>query len=152
MQWGNMLFSDFNIVGASGWIYWNMILDTTGGPWLTSPEHNDPDPNPQQPVIIVDPVTNKYYLTGCYYALAHFGRYVKTGSVRIDVSQRSEGAVGEGKSPISSVAFLHDDSSTVVLVLMNEGAKEHTVRIEYEGYVADVTLPSISFMTLSFTI
>ncbi len=40
MQWGAMLYADFLIVQASGWIYWNMILDTTGGPWLISPEHN----------------------------------------------------------------------------------------------------------------
>jgi O-glycosyl hydrolase len=30
MQWGAMIFADFNIIQASGWIYWNLILDTTG--------------------------------------------------------------------------------------------------------------------------
>ena len=33
--WGNMIFSDLES-GASAWIYWNMILDEKGGPWLVS--------------------------------------------------------------------------------------------------------------------
>ena len=42
--WGNMIMNDMKN-WVSGWIYWNMILDQDGGPWLVSPEHGDPDPN-----------------------------------------------------------------------------------------------------------
>ena len=34
--WGNMIMNDMKN-WVSGWIYWNMILDQDGGPWLTSP-------------------------------------------------------------------------------------------------------------------
>ena len=46
--WGNMIMNDMKN-WVSGWIYWNMILDEDGGPWLTSPEHGDPTPNQQHP-------------------------------------------------------------------------------------------------------
>jgi len=36
--WGNMIVNDMKN-WVSGWIYWNMILDQNGGPWLISPEH-----------------------------------------------------------------------------------------------------------------
>ena len=34
--WGNMIMNDMKN-WVSGWIYWNMILDQDGGPWLISP-------------------------------------------------------------------------------------------------------------------
>lgn len=39
MQWGAMIFADFNIIQASGWIYWNLILDTTGNYIFTIDTH-----------------------------------------------------------------------------------------------------------------
>ena len=33
--WGNMIMNDMKN-WVSGWIYWNMILDQNGGPWLVS--------------------------------------------------------------------------------------------------------------------
>jgi hypothetical protein len=53
-----------------------MILDEAGGPHLTSPEHNDPKFDQQQPLVIVSNRTTVTY-TGAYYALAHFGRFVQ---------------------------------------------------------------------------
>jgi len=82
----NDIYAHFARIGASGWIYWNMILDTSGGPWLISPEHLDPVLNPQQPVIVVDVELGTFYTTDVYYALAHLGRYVTVGSTRVDVS------------------------------------------------------------------
>jgi len=38
--WGNVILNDLE-AGASAWIYWNMILDETGGPWAVSPIHGE---------------------------------------------------------------------------------------------------------------
>lgn len=147
-QWGEMLFADFNIVGASGWIYWNMILDTAGGPWLTSPEHNDPDDNVQQPVIIVDPAKGEYTLTGVYYAMAHFGRYVEPGAVRVETS--SSAAV---PSTLSSVSFLDESTCELVTVLMNNSPDIEDVTLTYGlSYAATLSLSPISFTTLKFSV
>ena len=40
--WGNEILTDLEF-HASAWIYWNMILDEKGGPWLVSPVHHDPE-------------------------------------------------------------------------------------------------------------
>jgi glucosylceramidase len=144
MQWGAMMFADFNIIQASGWIYWNLILDTTGGPWLISPEHNDPDPNEQQPVLVADPTTGKYYLTGGYYALAHFGRYVSTDSVRVEAT--SHGV----SSQLSSIAFFDAKKSVVTMVLMNDDVSSTEFSLILGKQTAKVTVPAISFTTLQF--
>ena len=41
-HWGHQLFQDI-AAGASAWTYWNMILDETGGSWLVSKVHGDPE-------------------------------------------------------------------------------------------------------------
>ena len=63
--WGNMIMNDMKN-WVSGWIYWNMILDQDGGPWLVSPEHGDPEPNQQHPVVIINRNTKKVTYTGLY--------------------------------------------------------------------------------------
>jgi hypothetical protein len=147
LQWGKMLFSDWNIVRANGWIYWNMILDTTGGPWLESDEHNDPADNVQQPVIIADPGTGTFYLTGCYYAMAHFGKFVKPNAHRIEAT-RQNGFSGT----ISSVAFVDEHKSKIHVILMNDNVLAQNVIIKYGPYSATVPLSPISFTTVEFTL
>ncbi len=80
--WGQQIFSDIE-AGASAWIYWNLILDQNGGPWLVSPIHGNPDDNIQHPVVIVDRNTGQVTYTGCYYYLAHFSKFVRPGAVRV---------------------------------------------------------------------
>lgn len=142
MQWGKMIFTDLNVVNANAWIYWNLILDTTGGPWVVSPAHNDPLKNPQQPVIIADPATGTYWKTGCYYAMWHFGRAVP-GS---DVVRTTD--VGSMYPTISKTAFYDTASDTYTIVLMNDDRKAHTVSVEVEGEVLSVELPAVSLATL----
>lgn len=145
MQWGRMLYADFAIVGASGWIYWNLILDPTGGPWLVSPEHNDPDPNPQQPVVVADVAAGKFYLTGVYYALAHFGRFVPSGSIRVEISGL----------PVNlySVAFLYEESRVIVW-LMNDSEipKPRYITLYLGDYYAVIPMTPTSMVTLEFTL
>jgi len=66
--WGNMIINDMKN-WVSAWIYWNMVLDENGGPWLISTEHGDPDKNYQQPVVIINKKTKKVTYTGLYYYL-----------------------------------------------------------------------------------
>ncbi len=142
MQWGKMMFADFNIIEANAWIYWNLILDTTGGPWLISPAHNDPVKNPQQPVIIADPDTGKYYKTGCYYALWHFGRAVP-GSNFVRTIDKND-----VYPTISKSVLFDDNTSQYTIVLMNDDKQGHKVHVEIEGEVLEIDLSPVSFATL----
>jgi len=59
-----------------GWVDWNMVLDTQGGPnWVK---------NFVDAPIIVDPSKNEYYRQPSFYALGHFSKFLPPGSVRIE--------------------------------------------------------------------
>ncbi len=109
--WGNMIMDDLKN-WVSGWIYWNMILDQDGGPWLTSPEHSDPDNNHQHPVVIIDRDTKEVTFTGLFYYLAHFSKFVRPGANRIQCTG--------GSSQLNFVGFQNNDG-TIVLNVINNG-------------------------------
>jgi len=168
MQWGKMLYADFNVGQVNAWIYWNMILDTNGGPWLISPPHNDPVKNPQQPLIIVDPNTQTFALTGAYYAMAHFSRYLpaRGAAVRVDMrviggdSSSSSDSSSDSSSGSSSTvswyptlyasAFIVTETQQMVVVLMNDDAAKHDISLVLNGYQAQITMDPVSFATLRF--
>jgi glucosylceramidase len=108
--WGNMIVNDMKN-WVSGWIYWNMILDQDGGPWLTSLEHSDWDPNHQHPVIIINRETKGVTYTGLYYYLAHFSKFVRSGAYRINTSG--------GTDKLNFVGFKNPDSILVLNVINN---------------------------------
>lgn len=108
--WGNMIMNDIKN-WVSGWIYWNMILDQQGGPWLTSPEHGDPDNNHQHPVVIINRDTREVTYTGLYYYLAHFSKFVKPGASRINCTG--------GVPQLNYAGFQNTDGSIVVNVINN---------------------------------
>jgi glucosylceramidase len=138
--WGNEIVSDLES-DASAWIYWNMILDEKGGPWLVSPVHNDPDPNVEHPVVIIDRRTKNVTYTGLYYYLAHFSRFVRPGSVRIGVSGRSEG--------VRCVAFRTPDRQ-LVAQLVNSRGRSAPVSVECGGRIVRLVLPARSITTASW--
>jgi glucosylceramidase len=99
---------------ASAWIYWNMILDENGGPWLVSEEHGDPDNNPQHPVVVINRTTKEISYTGLYYYLAHFSKFIRPGAYRIE----STG----GSKQMNFACFRNTDNSTI-LNIINNGAE-----------------------------
>ncbi len=108
--WGNMIMNDMKN-WISGWIYWNMILDQDGGPWLVSPEHGDPEPNQQHPVVIIDRNTKKVTYTGLYFYLTHFSKFIKPGAYRINCAG--------GSSSLNFAGFLNTDGSIILNVINN---------------------------------
>jgi glucosylceramidase len=132
--WGNLIVTDLE-EGASAWIYWNMILDQKGGPWLTSPVHEDPNPNIQHPVVIIDSKAKKVTYTGLYYYLAHFSRFVRPRSVRVGVSGDPQG--------VRCIAFKRPDGRFVA-ELINSRKSPAQVRLDWRDRSVEVTLPGIS--------
>lgn len=108
--WGNMIMNDIKN-GASGWIYWNMILDENGGPWLVSLDHGNPENNAQHPVVVVNRKTKEVNYTGLFYYLAHFSRFVRPGAFRINVKG--------GSDKLNTVAFQNSDGKIAVIVINN---------------------------------
>ena len=135
--WGNEIFNDLES-GASAWIYWNMILDETGGPWLISEIHHNPDHNEQHPVVIIDRQQKKAIYTGLYYYLAHFSKFVRPGSVRIGSTGSVEG--------VRCAAFQARDGG-VVAQLLNRRNEPAKVDLQWHGKSLRLDLPALSITT-----
>lgn len=135
--WGTQIFRDLE-AGASAWIYWNMILDEKGGPWLISPVHGDPDPNVQHPVVIVDRQKKETTYTGLYYYLAHFSKFVRPGAVRVG----TRGSV----SGVRCLAFQGKDGGMVAEV-MNSRQQPASVLLHWKGQAVSLDLPALSITT-----
>ena len=119
-----------------------MILLENGGPHLTSPEHNDPRVDIQQPLIIVNATSQTYHLTGAYWALAHFGRFVKRGARRIE-------SVG-GQPNLPHVAF-QDEKGLVTLQIANDYPTKRTIDVSWENEAHfSFEMPPISMVTFQF--
>jgi glucosylceramidase len=140
-HWGNQIFGDIE-AGASAWLYWNMILDENGGPWLVSPIHGNPDPNIQQPVVVVNRQTKKVDYLAVYYYLAHFSKFVRPGSVRVALSGKQEN--------VRALAFRSPEGG-LVLQLMNRRDAPASVTVAWRDKVLQANLPGLSIGTYQWS-
>ena len=140
--WGNRIFTDVE-ARASVWMYWNLILDEKGGPWLVSPVHGNPDGNVQHAVVVIDRQAKKVTWTGTYWYLAHFSRYVRPGAVRIGVAPLEAGAP-EG---VRCLAFEPPEGG-VVAQLLNSGETASKVPLVWQGRTVAVDVPARSIATV----
>ncbi len=138
--WGNVIMNDLE-VGASAWIYWNMILDEKGGPWAVSVVHGNPDPNEQHPVVIVNRQTKKVTYTGLYYYLSHFSKFVRPGAARIETKGSADG--------VRVMSFITPEGG-LVSQLINSRKQDAEVNVTFHGKQLHLTLPAISIMTASW--
>jgi glucosylceramidase len=137
--WGNMIMNDMKN-WVSGWVYWNLILDQNGGPWLVSDEHGDPDDNRQHPVVIIDREKKKTTYTGLYYYLAHFSKFVKPGAYRIDAKGVSQ--------QLNFAGFQNTDGSIVVNIINN--GDETDCKVVWNNKMAVQKLKKHSITTLEW--
>ncbi len=84
---------------VDGWVDWNMVLDTKGGPnwaenYCTAPIH-------------VNPLTDDVYYTPIYYTMAHFSKYIRPGAKVIDMDFAAENLLATAaKNPDGSIAVV----------------------------------------------
>lgn len=142
--WGHRLVKEVE-AGASGWIYWNLLLDTRGGPFALSPRHGDASDNYQQPLVVVDAAKATFYPTGLFYFLAHFARFVRPGAVRLGYH-----SVGEVPPGVSLVPFEDPSGHGIVLQMVNRDSAAQHVAVCSGGRVADVVLPPKSITTATW--
>jgi glucuronoarabinoxylan endo-1,4-beta-xylanase len=141
------------VENVSAYIYWELVWSPTPATGLVTIA----SPSPSSPYTIND----------TYYALKHFARWTDPGWVRVDATS--------SLSSVRASAFVSPDGSSLTLVLLNTGAKDHVVSVspgvfpfgaieiyrssgasERTANVApeadgSVFLPSRSIATLTFT-
>ena len=132
------LFESCPESGASAWIYWNLILDERGGPYLLSEVHGDGPDNYQHPVIVINRKTKQVTYTALYYYLAHFSKFVRPGARRI----RTEGAV----KGVRCIAFKSPTGDMVTEVL-NSQARQVRTELRWRGKALAIALSPLSITT-----
>jgi glucosylceramidase len=111
-------------------LLWNLAADPHAGPHT-----NDGGCTGCYGAITLDGDNARFNVA--YYALAHFSKFVRPGSVRIGSTELEQ---------LSTAAFLAPDGK-VVLVVVNTGNFPKTFRIEYHGRSITTTLHSESAAT-----
>tara|TARA_B100000795_G_scaffold268617_1_gene255970 strand:- start:498 stop:1997 length:1500 start_codon:yes stop_codon:yes gene_type:complete len=116
---------------VDGWIDWNMVLDTQGGPnwfknWCVAP-------------VIVDPEKDEVYFTPLYYILSHFSKYIRPEAVIIglDISESNLMATA-AKNPDGSIA----------VVLFNEGKEAKNINIKLSDKFIDIQISGQAIQTI----
>lgn len=116
---------------VDGWIDWNMVLDTKGGPnwfknWCVAP-------------VIVDPEKDEVYFTPLYYTMAHFSKYIRPGAVRIGFENSNE--------ELQMTAAQNPDGS-IAVVLLNQNQKPIDINIALGEFSKNIQIGSKAIQTL----
>ena len=87
-KYGVDIIGDLN-QHTQGWIEWNVLLDSTGGPTCIGPtatEQCTPLAGHCDAPILADVAKQQLEYRDSYYIMAHFSRYLPRGSVVVDIS------------------------------------------------------------------
>jgi glucosylceramidase len=114
-----------------GWIDWNMVLNTQGGPnwfknWCVAP-------------VIVDTEKDEVYFTPLYYVMAHFSKFMRPGSVKIGCSVNHKEVI--------TTAVQNPDGS-IVIALFNPTDEQLSVSINLKHEVKKITIDSKALQTI----
>jgi glucosylceramidase len=91
--------------GASGWVDWNLLLDSSGGPnWAGN--------NVDAPVL-VGYGNRSLWVSPMFFHLAHWAKYVTPGSIALAVDSSQS-------SSLQIAAFLRPDNKLAVVCLADE--------------------------------
>lgn len=99
---------------VDGWVDWNMVLDTKGGPnwfknWCVAP-------------VIVDPDKDEVYFTPIYYTLVHFSKFIRPNAKVIDAQFTDDQLmVTAAKNPDGTIA--------VIILNQEKKPKQFTLKI-----------------------
>jgi glucosylceramidase len=128
-RYGSEIIADLN-AGAVGWIDWNMLLDSRGGPnhvgnYCFAPLHASDD--------------GQLVFTPSYAYLGHFTRYIKPGARRIGATS--------SRSALATTAFRNRDGS-LAIVVMNKTDQAQQYRLMVDRKEVRVDIPAHAIQTV----
>jgi len=120
---------------VDGWVDWNMVLDTQGGPnwfknWCVAP-------------VIVDPEKDEVYFTPLYYTMAHFSKFMRPGAVKIGCQINDKELMSTAvKNPDGTIAVvLFNPTEQEMAVEINQNNKKKTISINAKALQTIVIKP-----------
>jgi len=116
---------------VDGWVDWNMVLDTQGGPnwfenWCAAP-------------VIVDPEKDEVYFTPLYYTMAHFSKYIRPGAKRIGFEHTNDAL---------QVTAAQNPDGSIAVVVFNEGETEQHFNIKLQEASSAVQISAKALQTI----
>ena len=116
---------------VDGWVDWNMVLDTKGGPnwannWCIAP-------------VIVDPDQDEVYYTPLYYIMAHFSKFIRPEAKVIEaIKSDDELMVAAAKNPDGSIA----------VVVFNEGTTSKSFVLTHNDLTKNISISPQAIQTI----
>jgi len=116
---------------VNGWVDWNMVLNTKGGPnwfenWCVAP-------------VIVDPDQDEVYFTPLYYAMAHFSKYIRPDA-KIIAHENSDDKL--------MVTAAHNPDGSFAVVLFNEFETPKSVHLTLHEKTITFSIDAQAIQTL----
>jgi len=142
--------------GAEGWIEWNVLLDSSGGPTCIGPTATTicvPDIGHCDAPLLYDTHKDTLEYRDTYHIMAHFSRYLPRGAriVGTSVAQPNPSdALGISKAPLLVAALTPDSKSLVVVALNPSKTDEAPYKLDLgrDLGIATVSMPPRSLHTL----
>ena len=116
---------------VDGWVDWNMVLDTQGGPnwfknWCIAP-------------VIVDPKKDEVYFTPLYYTMAHFSKYIRPDAT----------VIGLENSDIElQVTAAENTDGSIAVVVFNEGTTQKSFKLSLGEKESTITISAQAIQTI----
>lgn len=115
---------------VDGWVDWNMVLDTQGGPnwfknWCVAP-------------VIVNPSTDEVYFTPLYYVMAHFSKFIRPNA-QIVQTYLSD-------TQLLASSAVNPDGS-IVVVVFNEHKTNKVLQLKIGDFHKNLSIPAQSLQT-----
>ena len=101
-QYAHDILEDLN-AGINGYIDWNLLLDSNGGPGHIK--------NPCNSSIILNNQKNDYIKRTSFYYIGHFSKFIQPGAKRIGFSRYT--------TNLNITAFKNPDD-TIVMIIVND--------------------------------
>ena len=136
--------------GAEGWIEWNVLLDTTGGPTCIGPTGDSyctPLVGHCDAPILADTKKQTLEYRDTYWFMAHFSRFLPRGSVRVAVSHNGKNTTKGGLQYTAAVTPA-DDLVVVVLNPDNSDSAKFQLQVGKGQYVVAPKLPQNGIQTI----
>ncbi|MCI4441892.1 MAG: glycoside hydrolase family 30 protein [Lentimicrobium sp.] len=116
---------------VDGWVDWNMVLDTQGGPnwfknWCVAP-------------VIVDVDKDEVYFTPLYYTMAHFSKFMRPGAVKIGCSINDKDLM---------VTAVKNPDKTIAVVVFNPTEQEQSLEIYLNNKKKKISINAKALQTI----
>lgn len=128
-RYGSQMIADLN-AGGCGWVDWNLLLDSRGGPnhksnFCFAPLHASPD--------------GELVYTPIYNYIGHFSRYIQPQARRVGATT--------SRSTLDATAF-HNADGSLAVVVMNRTADAIRYRLFVDGREVTVEIPGRAIQTV----